>query len=178
MAEVKLDITIIDTHNPFFLGVGDLSVYPNGFNIVSPSLQITPPGYNSVIVNFTPHNINLYNSENLGITCEGEDKVKLPDGIYKIKYTITPAYKHSVERTFIRVDGLLESLDELFVSLDIAQCDKATSDSDMRKLNEINMYVQFAIASANKCANTYATESYLKALKLIRKYKETHCVKC
>lgn len=179
MAVPKLDILVIDIANSFNLGIADISVYPTGFNIVSPHLQITPPGYKAVIVEFTPRSLNLFDSEALGITCDGETKVKIPDGLYTIKYTITPAYTYYVEKTFFKVDNLLEHLDALFIGLDLTACDDSLNEKDTRKLNEINMYIQFAIACANKCANSYAIDSYQKAVKLINKYSKSHVqLKC
>ena len=178
MKEPKLDILFIETHNSFNIGIGDLTQFPTNFNIVNPSIEITPPGYNQVTLDFTSSSINLYDSLALGITCEDDDKVKVPDGLYKVKYSITPTYKYFVERTFFRVDNLQEALDEIFIKLDIAQCDRSVSSSDMRKLNEIEMYIQFAIAAANKCANVYAIESYQKAVKLVNNYNKNHCETC
>lgn len=175
---VKLDLVLIDVNNPNIIGIGDMSVYPAGFNISSPSIQITPPGFNSVVLTFTPNSINLFNSLALGITCTGQDLVSLPDGLYTIKYTIAPAYTYYIEKTFMRVYNIQESLDGIFVGMDITQCDKEISDGLNRKINEIQRYIQFSIASANKCANIYAIEAYDKASRLIRKYNKSHCETC
>lgn len=178
MTSISLDIILIDTFNPFNIAVGDMTVYPSGYNVIGPSIQITPPNFNSVVLDFTPRSVNLYDSFALGITCEGQDKVKLPDGLYTFKYTFTPAYTYFVEKTFMKVDGILEMLDSLFISLDISQCDKLISDSDSRKLSDINMYIQFAIAAANKCSNKSAVQSYQKAVHLVNQYNKSHCTTC
>lgn len=178
MAVPKLDIILIDTYNLYNIAIGDMSFYPSGWNIISPSVQITPPGYNSVNIAFTANSLNLYDSESLGITCTGGDKVKLPDGLYKFKYSITPAYTYYVEKTFMKVDGILEKLDELFISTDIAQCDEGLSDKQFRAIRDIEMYIQFSMSSAKKCANKYAIEAYQKAVKLLYIYQKSLCNTC
>lgn len=172
MITIKPDITIIDTNSPFTIGIGDMTIYPSGFSIISPNVQITPPGYESVILSFTPNNINIFDSLSLGITCTDEDKAKLPDGIYTIKYTFTPAYTYFIEKSFMKADMILENLDDLFISLDLLNCNSDLTDKDIRKLLDINNYIQYSIACANKCMYNYANESYQKALKLISSYNK------
>lgn len=169
---INLDITIVETNSPFTMAVGDMTIYPTGYSIISPTIQITPPGYKSVILSFTPKNINVYDSLSLGITCEDEEKAKLPDGLYRLKYTFTPAYTYFIEKTFMKVDMIAENLDDLFISLDLLNCNSGLSDKDNRKLSDINNYIQFSIACANKCMNNYAIDSYQKALKLINSYNK------
>jgi len=175
ITEPILDLLLIDTHNSMSVGISDFSQYPTGFSIISPSLEITAPGFVPVNVTFEPNSINIYTSQNIGITCSGEQNVELPDGIYNVKYTISPAYKYFVERTFIRVDKLQEKFDTAFMKLDIMQCDGPLRKQREEELDTINFYIQGAIAAANKCAGELAMKFYRKADKMLNYFITNKC---
>jgi hypothetical protein len=177
MTQPILDLLLIDTHNSFSLGISDFSQYPTNFNIVSPSLEVTAPGFAPINISFVPNSMNIYTSENLGIVCLGEENVELPDGIYQIKYTIAPAFRYFVERSFIRVDKLQEKFDTAFMKLDILQCDGPIRKQREEELDSINFYIQAAIAAANKCAPELAMKLYRKADKMLN-YFITHKCNC
>lgn len=80
---------------------------------------------------------NIFGSDTLGIT-EAGCKQPLPDGIYKLKYSIAPAYANYVERTIMRVDRLQEKFDNAFLQLDMMQCDSALRTQASVNLNTIN----------------------------------------
>lgn len=170
-----LDLLLIDTHNGMSLGISDFSQYPIGFSIVSPSLEITAPGFSPVNIAFEPKSMNIYTSENIGIVCTGQQNVELPDGIYKVKYTISPAYTYFVERSFIRVDILQEKFDTAFMKLDIFQCDGIIRKQREEELDTINFYIQGSIAAANKCAGDLALKMYRKADKMLTSFITHKC---
>lgn len=169
-----LDITIFDSHNINLLVIGDSSTYPSGFNIVNPTVQITIPGYGPKTIAFTERTINIYNSNDLGITCDVDvcDLSALPDGIYTIKYAIAPAYKWSVTKNFLRVDNLYAKFDEKFLNLEMFNCDSQLKRAVKLQIDEVEYYIQGAIAAANRCANELAIELYQKALSLVNRLKE------
>ena len=123
----------------------------------------------------SPAVVNIYTSENIGITCLGEEHVELPDGIYNVKYTISPAYQYFVERSFIRVDKLQEKFDTAFMKLDIMQCDGPLRKQREEELDTINFYIQGAIAAANKCAGELAMKLYRKADKMLNYFITNKC---
>lgn len=168
----KLDLLVLDTHNAYTLGIADLSQYPAGFPIVSPTLQIAPPGFPTVALPFTANSILILNSENLGLSTAGQDQVKLPDGIYRIKYTVNPANLYFVEKTFMRVDAIQERFDNAFMTADFSCADRHFLKAEQEKLNEIYYLIQEAIAAANKCANTLAMNLYNQASKLLDRFLE------
>lgn len=175
MTEPILDLLLIDTHNSTSMGISDFSQYPSNFNIVSPSLEITAPGFAPVNISFEPNSINIYTSQNMGITCSGEQNVELPDGLYNVKYTISPAYKYFVERSFIRVDKLQEKFDTAFMKLDILQCDGPLRKQREEELSTINFYIQGSIAAANKCAGDLSIKLYKKADKMLNYFITNKC---
>ena len=168
----KLDLLVLDTHNAYTIGIADLSQYPTGFPIVAPTLQIAPPGFPTVALPFTASSMSILNSENLGLSIAGQDQVKLPDGIYRIKYTITPANIHFIEKTFMRTDAIQERFDNAFMTADFSCADRHFSKAQRDKLDEIYFLIQEAIAAANKCANTLAMNLYNQASKLLDRFQD------
>lgn len=180
MAEPKLDLLLLDTHNTYSLAIGDISTYPTGLNIVSPTMQITPPSFPTVHVTFTERSVNIYNAYNLGL-CAIEsmsETTPLPDGVYEFKYSIHPHHKYYTTKTFIKTDIIMEKFDKAFLQTDIMNCDADMKARDMRILREINFNIQGAIASANVCANKLAMELYRKANQQIEDFVEQRCYTC
>lgn len=166
-----LDITILDSHNPKLLVVADSSFYPSGWQIVSATLQITVPGYAAKQIPFDAQNINIYNSNTLGITCDVDACYlqDLPDGIYIFKYAIAPALSYNTTRNILRVDKLYEKFDEKFLNLEMFTCDGQLKRNQHLLLDEIEFYIQGAIAAGNRCANKLAIDLYKKATTLLSK---------
>lgn len=167
-----LDITIFDSHNINLLVIGDSSFYPPSYVPVNPTLQITVPGYSPKTLIFTPGTINIYNSNDLGITCDVEicDLSPLPDGIYTLKYAIAPAYKYNVTKTWLRVDSLYKKFDDKFLNLEMFTCDRALEKELKLQIDEIEYYIQGAIAAGNRCATKLAMELYRKADTLLNRF--------
>jgi hypothetical protein len=177
MTEPKLDLIVLDTHNNYTLAIGDISTYPTNYNIVNPSLEITPPGFKKQILSFEEKNINVYNSYNLGLCAQSLiETTPLPDGLYTIRYSIHPAYKYSTEKTFLRVDSLQQKFDRIFVNSDIAEC--GLNKKDYAVLREINLDIEGAISAANTCSYKLAMELYRKANERIDNYSKNKCKSC
>lgn len=171
-----LDIIVMPTYSPYTLAVGDYSIYPSGYTPSSPTLEISAAGFPTKSVSFVPNNLNIYNSSNLGITCEDAPSSLLPDGIYSIKYSIAPAYLYFVTKTILRVDNIMEKFDTAFMKLDMMECDLALKRQQKIELDSINYFIQCAIAAANKCANKTAIDLYNQANKMLNKFG--NCKNC
>jgi hypothetical protein len=179
MTDPKLDLIMLDTHNSYTLAIGDISTYPTGFVISTPTMEVTPPGFPTVSLAFSSQSISIYNAFNLGI-CSIEDlseSTSLPDGIYKFKYSINPAYKHYVEKTVLRIDVLQEKFDKAFLKTDMS-CDTNMKERDSKLLREINLNIQGAIAAANSCALKLAMDLYRRADKQIDDFINQRCYTC
>lgn len=173
MTTVKLDLFIHSTHSTQLLAVGDNSIYPGNFVITNPTLEITPPSLNKANLSFSPKNLNLFNSVDLNIKCEGQSD--LPDGIWKLKYTISPSHTYFVEKQFIKVDVILRDYQLAFLKTDLNSCDVSISESDKKELQNIYNYIIGAIAAANDCNYTKAMEFYSIARKKLDKFNKTKC---
>jgi len=168
---VKLDILPVDTHNINTLGLADISFYPVGVSVVNPSIEITPPSFESITRPFAAKMLTIFNSNQLGITCEdGSQLEELPDGIWKLKYTITPANLYFVEKSFIRTEKIQRDWGEAFLSLELG-CSRVGNDRRKRELDDAWSLIQGAIADANECNDIAAMKKYKLAAVMLKNFK-------
>jgi hypothetical protein len=175
MADLKLDILVIPTYNVTTLGVADASVYPTNPPVVSgATIEITVPGFGTFFKPFSVNDFNIFTTSNLGISPVGVDQ-PLPDGVYRLKYSVAPAYINFVERSIMRVEQLQEKFDGAFMRLDMMECDRAIKTQAFVDLNSINFFMQGAIAAANNCADLEATKLYTQADMMLNNFIKNNC---
>lgn len=164
MADVSLDLMMMDSHDVRYMVIADISTYPSGFNVLAPTLAVTVPGYAKKQIAFEKSLVNVFNSNTFQIPCSGGcPPSSLPDGIYLFEYAIFPSYKYNITKSFFRVDKLYEKYDEKFLTIELLDCDQKTKRNKKMVLEEAENYLQGAIAAGNKCANKLAYELYKKA---------------
>ena len=175
MADLKLDIAVIPTYNVLTLGVMDTSVYPDDPPIVNnPTIEITVPNFGVATLPFVVSSYNSFNSTDLTITTAGNE-TPLPDGIYRLKYSITPAYLNFVEVTIMRTEKIQEKFDKAFLRLDLMECDGAIKTQSTVTLNTINFFIQGSIAAANNCAEYESTKLYTQADTMLDNFLKNNC---
>lgn len=175
MANLKLDILVVPTYSVLTIGITDASVYPTNPPVVSaPTIEIDIPGFGTKILPFVPNEINVFTSSNLGITEEGCNQ-PLPDGIYRFRYSVAPAYLNNVERSILRVEKLQEKFDSAFLQLNMMECDRALKTQSSVQLNTINFFIQGAIAAANNCAEYESNTLYAQADNMLNNFLKTNC---
>lgn len=172
-----LDFTVIDTHNPLTIAIADTSFYPTNFNIVNPTLEVTPPGFPELTTLFSPKSITTFNSNSLNITCVTDISMlaNLPDGIWTVKLTISPPIQWFVERSFIRTEQIQQKLGKAFLKTDITQCNLDVRNEQMKVIDEISFYIQAAIAAANQCNNILAMNLYRTANTMLDNFLGGRC---
>jgi hypothetical protein len=175
MADLKLDILVIPTYNTLTLGVADASTYPVAPPVQSPTIEIDVPTFGVVILPFNINDFNIFNSASLGITDVTDSLLPIPDGVYKLKYSVAPAYINYVEKSIMRVDKLQEKFDEAFMRLDMMECDRAIKTQAKVDLNTIYFFIQGAIAAANNCAIDTANKLYNQADKMLSYFMKNDC---
>jgi hypothetical protein len=166
ISEPKLDFFLPETHSSKLLAVSDYSIYPEGYTVTLPYLEITPPGWDKVLFTFVARGTQVYDSNTLGIT-NGCEPIPLPDGIYTIKYSINPSYKYFVEKNIFLVNGLYEKWDECWVK---AHLSCGINRTTMQVLDGIECYIEGAVALANKCMTKAAYDLYNQANVLLNCY--------
>lgn len=175
MADLKLDILVIPTYNTKTLAIADISTYPSTPPVQSPTIEITIPGFGLVSLPFVPTEFNVFNSGTLEITSIGEDITPLPDGLYTLTYSVSPAYQNYITKTIYRVDQLQEQFDIAFMKLDMMECDRAIKEQQKVELNSIYLLIQGAIAAANNCATDIANKLYIQASKQLSYFNKRDC---
>src|SRR5690348_254524 len=151
MADLQLDILVIPTYNTKTLGIADISTYPDSPAVQSPTIEITVPGFGIVSIPFVPNDFNVFNSTILELTEVGDDLIAIPDGLYTLTYSVSPAYANYVTKNIMRVEQLQERFDEAFMKLDMMECDMAIKKQSKVELNTIYFLIQGSIAAANNC---------------------------
>jgi len=167
----RLNFDIIDTHDFKTLGIVDTSWYNPDMAIETPTIEIQAPGYvYAASPFFMVKALNVYNSNGLGITkasCEDE-LVDLPDGLWKIKYSICPNDKLFIEKFFLKTDKIMCRYTQAFLSLDLSlPSDSDTEKTKRKNLSEIEFYITGAIAAANNQNAKLAHDLYKKADRLL-----------
>lgn len=167
-----LDLLLIDTYSATTIGLADISIYANTYNPpTTTQIEIIPPGYSKIAVDFNTKTANIYRALDLGLTCT-ETCMDLPDGIYEIKYS-TPAPKAaSVTKYFIKVDRLKNVYMNAFLKVDM-ECNCTTEKNEKLKkdLQKINMLIEGAVAAANQCDLVTAKTRYQKAESSLKQIK-------
>lgn len=173
-----LDFSKVETDNCKTLGIVDESYYAPTPVISSPELTIWIPGFsNPVIVSFIPRKVNIINSNDLGLTTAASPDAlsNIPDGVYKVKYTMTPATTYSVEKIFFRVCKLNCRYQNALLKLDIFNCDDVQRKARMNKLREIELLIASAVAAANVCNTVLAYDLYHRAERELERLKIDKC---
>jgi len=176
MPTLSLDIVVVPTYNTKTLGIADASVYPTDPPSVSaPTIWITPPGFDKVILPFSVDDFTVYTSSTLGLTAVGSPYAALPDGVWFLKYSVAPALTNYVDKSIMRIDQLQEKFDQAFMQLDMMECDKAIKTQSKVDLSSIYFFIQGAVAAANNCAIEEANKLYIQANKMLDRFIGNDC---
>ncbi len=97
------------------------------------------------------------------------------DGVYNLKYTVTPAFTYFVEKSIMRTEKIQEKFDNAFMKLDMMECDSAIRTQSKVTLNSIYYLIQGSIAAANNCAVDTATKLYIQADTMLNNFIKNNC---
>jgi len=130
MSKHVLSLEAPDTLNCQIIRVVDTSVYNDDFAVECPILEVTVPGFNYTI-QFGEDQINTGFSLNLTACnldmqtegCDSEDFKNLPDGIYILKYSISPNDQVYAEYNHLRVSKLLNNYNKILCEIDVEACE-------------------------------------------------------
>lgn len=172
-----LDLNILETNNLKTLAIGDNSYYDPGLNIISPTIEITPPGFAKVVQPFSPNNINVFNSISLNITPGVSDPSQatyLPDGFWTVRYSVYPNTTNFVVVNFMKLDILKLNFHNAFMYLDFDECDSKIKEIGFRELMHIRTLIDGAIAAGSTCNQNLAVSLYNIANKYLKKFFNTY----
>jgi len=167
---MRADLGLFPSYSLYKLRIVDESDY-EGANPGEVSMEIIPPGYNKVNVPFTPDSINTYDSESLRISCG--TFTTLPDGVYRVKYTV-PKFNLFIQKTFLRTEQLFCKYGKVLLSLHMEY--DCFDGSSLRKIKDVRLMIDAAIAAANEGNESLAYKLYNKADSILNQLKDCSCV--
>lgn len=192
MAQHVLSLEAPDTMNKCILRIVDTSVYNPDIPVKCPMLWVTLPGFKysvqftesagedgsslpispGFIVNLTACDLEIQSAD-----C-GTIYNDLPDGIYAIKYSVSPNEYVYVEYNHLRITKALHRYQAILCDLDLAACDPSSAVKEkINKLRMINMYLQAAKAQVEFCHHSQkGMELYNYAVKLLDKMTCSTCI--
>lgn len=176
MSQHILGLSIPDILNECVIKIEDVSSYTDLLSFDCPLLQITPPGFTYAvhIKNLTENFVKIITAEDLGIGLAGDN---LSDGVYVIRYSVSPNDKVYVEYNYLRTAVFMNKYYAVLCNLELASCEPTRDVKEkFKELRDIRMMLDAAKAKVEVCH--YITEGmdlYNYALKLLNKFECKNC---
>lgn len=181
-----LSLHIPETLNSESITIHDTSIYAEGMNISCPTLQVQLPGFTtatSINEDSTPalvpgfiRHLTACHLEVQSANC-GSVFDCLPDGVYVIRYSVSPNDIIYVEYNHLRRTKALKQYQGLFCELELDTCAlPKDKEARLNELREIKSYLDAAKYYVETCHKpTKGMELYNYALK---KMKAMNCSSC
>lgn len=171
----QLSLEVPDTNNCAVFRVLDTSLYSELLEVTCGTLEITSPGFNEPVSIEVLPNFNLIlNACTLGIQSAGCGTTSelIPDGIYKIKYSVSPNDKVFVEYQYLRVCQTVNRYMSQLCKLELAACEpQADVKADLNELRLIKSFIDAAKVKVEYCENPQqGMELLLYAQKRLQKF--------
>ena len=150
MGKHILSLYIPDCLNEGILLIDDVSSYDAVLPVTCPNLQITPPGFS------TPASIDpliqdfrlVMNSCSLGISTAGQCGAGLPclpDGIWNIRYSVSPNDKVFVEYKYLRTVRAMNRYYGLLCDVNLQPC--LPDQETIYELQQLDIIRNFLISA-------------------------------
>ena len=180
MANHVLSLEVPNVSNTCVMKIMDTSVYSDIIPILCPKLNITVPGFNtSTEIEVDPGFVEPITACTLQLQTAdcGSSYVDLPDGVYIIRYSVSPNDVVFVEYNYLRTTKALNLYNKILCTLDIANCEpSAIVLKKLEELRLIKMYLDAAKAKVEYCLEPQkGMVLYNYALKLLEKL---NCINC
>ena len=180
MANHVLSLEVPTVMNSCILKIFDTSVYTNLLPITCPTINITVPGFdfaNQITVTanffetFTACDLQLQTTD-----C-GIRYVEIPDGIYIIKYSVSPNDQVYVEYNHMRITKALIRYNKALCNVDLSDCTpSAKNQKRLTELALIKSYLEAAKAKVEFCHEPQKGMTlYNYALRLLDKLECKNC---
>jgi hypothetical protein len=166
--------------NPCILSINDTSIYADIVPVTCETLNVTVPGFSySNQIDVTAEFTEILTACDLQlqtVNC-GETYVNLPDGIYIIKYSVSPNELVYVEYNHLRITQALVRWNKAMCNLDLAACEPTAKVQErLERLRIIRMYLDAAKAKVEFCQEPQKGMTlYNYAIKLLNKFDCKTC---
>jgi len=179
----QLSLEVPDTNNCSVFRIVDTSIYDEHVPVTCTELLITSPGYNQPVVINPIQGFNLIlNGCTLGIQTGGCGTVSevIPDGIYTIRYSISPNDKVFVEYHYLRTCQVLNMYFSELCKLELSACEPAPEVKDaLNELRLIKSFIDAAKAKVEQCDDLQqGMELFRYAQARLQKYASGGCSTC
>ena len=183
MAAHKLSLEIPETSNELILKIFDQSVYTNLIPIVCPQILITVPGfqYSAVIpedrldegfsLTLTACDLDIQHSN-----CDSVMN-PLSDGIYAIKYQVSPHEYVFVEYNHLRLTNAKLRIQDLLCNLDLGNCiPSREKEQKLDQIRDVQIHLDAAKAEVEYGHNPKkGMDIYNYSLKMLDKISCRNC---
>jgi hypothetical protein len=151
----QLSLEVPETNNCQVFRVFDTSLYTDDLEVTCGTLQITSPGFNEPVNIEVLQGFNLIlNACTLGLQSNlcGTVSQRLPDGIYTIRYSVSPNDKVYVEYQYLRVCQTLNKYFNFLCRLELAACEpQADVKAQLEELRMIRSFIDAAKVKVEYC---------------------------
>jgi hypothetical protein len=180
MANHVLSLEVPTVMNNCILSINDTSVYADLVPVTCATLNVTVPGFAySNQIDVTPGFNQILTGCDLQLqtTNCGTSYVPLADGIYIIKYSVSPNDVVYVEYNHLRITQALIRYNKALCGLDLAACEPPVkTQQKLEKLRMIKMYLDAAKAKVEFCHEAQKGMTlYNYAIKLLNKFDCKNC---
>lgn len=178
----QLSVEVPETNNCSVFRIIDTSLYDDNLPVTCAKLEITSPGFNlPVVIDVPDPKTNpfsyILNACTLGIQESGCGSVseRLPDGIYTIRYSVSPNDKTYVEYYYLRACMTLNKYYNQLCQVELAACEPAADvKAQLEELRLIKSFIDAAKAKIEECAiPQQGMELFLYAQKRLAKLEES-----
>jgi len=157
----QLSLHVLDSINDWGLSIHDTSLYSTSIPVNCPTLQVLPPGFvtaalfdDTTIPSIAPGFSRTFTACDLGLQTRncGLSYNCLPDGLYVIKYSVSPNDVVFVEYNHLRMTQALKKYLEKLCELELAPCQPEKIKADrLKELMQIKGYLDAAKAMVEVC---------------------------
>jgi len=153
-----LSLEIPTVSNCDLLCIKDTSQYSKDLAVDCEELLITLPGYSVPVLVKVDKSFDMCLTActlALQTTDCGTKQANIPDGIYIIKYSVSPNSKVYVEYNHLRVTKLLTTYYEVLCDLDVQDCQPASDKAQLlAEMNYIRTMIDAAVANVEYCQSS------------------------
>lgn len=175
----QLSLELPETNNIKVLRLFDTSYYADDLTVDCGKLLITSPGFNMPrVIDVLPQFNLVLNACSLGLQQSGcgDHSEVIPDGIYKINYSVSPNNNVFVEYQHLRVVQTLNKWYNLLSQLEMSGCEP---DADIKEqLNELRLIRSFIDAAKAKVEYAHELEAGMELLLYAQKRLNKYTAMC
>lgn len=169
-----LFVDIPHTNNPYVIKLMDSSIYATDLPIDCERLDVYFPGFEvpKYITVTSGFSVNL-NAVDLKLQLVGdENMIRLPDGLYRIKYSVSPNEQVYVEYYHLRVTEMMNDYYKVLSTLIVTDCENTAK---LLELRNIKLFIEGAKAQAEIVhADSLSVAMLDYASNRLRKFKSKH----